>query len=903
MEERYQIKGKIGQGGLGAVYRAFDIRMNREVAIKRIITDLEDKSISEEATRQLVKEAGSLASLQHPNIVTIYDVGSDEDGPFVVMELLTGDTLEKIISDGSFTWVDFRELAMQTMEALIAAQELNLVHRDLKPGNIMVNWLPSGKFQVKIVDFGLAKLTAKPSLQTIDQSDGVFGSIYFMAPEQFERVPLDLKVDLYAIGCVFYYALTGTYPFDGEHAAEVMASHLQHHVSPLQEVREGIPIWVCDWIMWHLNRQPSDRPESARQSLQVFVENDTAHKDPPMSTGIPSTPSESEPPKRPKLLIPGSAPAPEVVPDPTPTQRVKTASIPKPLEPPRGSKPSIHTGSQVIQSAPEPPAAAEPEVAPTPVETIPVVEQAPVEPEEKPAPVLSRATSTPAANAPVLKKATLTTPATEQTAITNETVEAAPETPAAAEPDTPPIETPPIPVIVPATSDAKSIPILSRASTKPAASAPILKKASGSPTAPAAKPISPAPATGQVVAIPGKVVAPIGAAPPIKTAQVEESTPTPAAIAPPKKGISPAAKMTIAAMIGILTLGLAVALLKKSEANAEAKIYNNIINQVPAKQPIPIKSRELEILLTNAAAVGSTEDRTAVYMALVLAETSDGTDIDKRIAEFATTKSLVPNIRVILLGNVLRQRKSPEIVDTLISFAKSTDEPESAVAAIEGVRETAADKHLTDILSFISSEDSKMRAAAEENAVKIIARSSAKDSLGSQLADAYGSASEDAMRHAMLRLLGRIGGDKAMALAKENLASADKKDQIAAIVALENWSTPAGFNALVEFIPTTAELDIRARAFSSAYQYALEDPKNAEKNWTLLETEAKTQDEQIKVIRGVANVKPAPWAFALLEKIAKNSDDEKAVDFATRAIDRLKDIQRVKGDGKKEEEE
>ncbi|MEP2775422.1 MAG: serine/threonine-protein kinase [Luteolibacter sp.] len=820
MEERYEIKGKIGQGGLGAVYRAFDVRMSREVAIKRIAADSDDASVSEEATKQLVKEAGSLASLQHPNIVTIYDVGSDEDGPFVVMELLTGDTLEKLISDGSLTWSDFRELAMQTMEALIAAQELNLVHRDLKPGNIMLSWLPSGKFQVKIVDFGLAKLSAKPSLQTIDQSDGVFGSIYFMAPEQFERVPLDLRVDLYAIGCVFYYALTGTYPFDGEHAAEVMASHLQHHVTPIQEVREGLPIWACDWIMWHLNRQPSDRPETARQSLRVFMENDAGQKDPQLSTGTPA--AQDEAPKRPKLLIPGSAPVPEVVKEATLTQRVKTASMPKSLEPPKGSKPSVHTASQDVQSAPESPTEPEPE---TPEETAPA----------------------------------------------------------------------------PVASEDKSVPVLTRAGTKPAPAAPILKKASGSATGPTVKSLSSAPATSKAV-VPGKVVAPTGAVSPAKKTAGDSAPPAPT-FAPPKSGLSSSAKMTIAAMIGILVVILAIVLLKKSESNAEAKIYNALIAQVPAGDPIPMKSRELEILLRNAASVGATEDRMSVYMALALAESSDGTDIDKRIAEFATTEVLVPNIRVVLLSSVLRQRKNPEIVETLLDFAKSTDEPESAVAAMEAIRQTATDKHFTEILRFISSKDSNMRKAAEENAVKIMERSSSKDSLGAQLAGAYGTASDDTYRHAMLRLLGRVGGAKAMALAKENLASSDKKNQIAAIVALGNWSTPEGFKALVEFIPTTMELDIRARAFTSAYQYALDDPKNAEENWTLLATEAKTQDEQIKVIRGVANVKPAPWAFNLLQKIATTSDDEKAVDFAKRAIERLKDIQRVKGGGKNKDKE
>ena len=129
MEDRYEIRGKIGQGGLGAVYRGYDTRMSREVAIKRITTNTaEDPELQEESTRQLIKEAGALASLQHPHIVTIYDVGSDEDGPYVVMELISGKTLDEIIERAPLTWPDFRELALQAQEALIAAQELDLIH-------------------------------------------------------------------------------------------------------------------------------------------------------------------------------------------------------------------------------------------------------------------------------------------------------------------------------------------------------------------------------------------------------------------------------------------------------------------------------------------------------------------------------------------------------------------------------------------------------------------------------------------------------------------------------------------------------------------------------------------------------------------------------------------------------
>ena len=97
MEDRYEIRGKIGQGGLGAVYRGYDTRMNREVAIKRISINTGDPELQEESTRQLIKEAGALASLQHPNIVTVYDVGADADGPYVVMELISGQTLDELI--------------------------------------------------------------------------------------------------------------------------------------------------------------------------------------------------------------------------------------------------------------------------------------------------------------------------------------------------------------------------------------------------------------------------------------------------------------------------------------------------------------------------------------------------------------------------------------------------------------------------------------------------------------------------------------------------------------------------------------------------------------------------------------------------------------------------------------
>lgn len=353
MEERYQIRGKLGQGGLGSVYRAFDSRMNREVAIKRIVPD-GDELVTKEAADQLQKEAGSLAALQHPNIVTVYDVDRDADGPYVVMELIGGKTLDELVESAPLTFDDFKELAKQTQEGLIAAQELGLVHRDIKPGNLMLNWLPSGKFQVKIVDFGLARMLSVPTVETVGPNDSIYGSIYFMAPEQFERAAIDRRVDMYAMGCVYYHALTGEYPFNGNTALEVMTAHLHHTVTPLIELRPDLPVWLCDWIMWHMNRLPDDRPPDARRALHVFLQNESA---PP-----PPLPKEKKPAAGPPAVKrPGAPAAVKVHTGPLQPPAAKTQNAPKSLTPPEGFKPSVHTASVFIGDqllpAPDTPAA------------------------------------------------------------------------------------------------------------------------------------------------------------------------------------------------------------------------------------------------------------------------------------------------------------------------------------------------------------------------------------------------------------------------------------------------------------------------------------------------------------------------------------------------------------------
>jgi serine/threonine protein kinase len=782
MEDRYEIRGKIGQGGLGAVYRGYDTRMNREVAIKRIgIGD--DDGGREESTKQLIKEAGALASLQHPHIVTVHDVGADEEGPYVVMELIAGKTLDELIEQAPLTWPDFRELALQTQEALIAAHERNLIHSDLKPSNLMLSWLPSGKFQVKIVDFGLATLARSQSKEELDTLDAVFGSIFFMPPEQFERHPLDERSDIYSMGCVYYQALAGCYPFGGESGAEVMFAHLNHTVKPLQEVRSDIPVWVCDWIMWQLNRNPADRPESARQCLSVFLQNDK-NPNPTMSLGT----AQPSGPKRPRLIIPGSdsaaaeAPPAPAAPVATPvalsapaavvsslpadpvtiSEVPQTKSTPQPLKPPEGAKPSVHTAPQDLPTTPEP--------------------------------------------APV------------------------------------------VPVRVP-----------------------------------------------------------LAAATPVPTTAFQRGpSPTPTVAAPKKMAkarLSNAAKTMIAAVLGILAVLLAWMLIDRQSQNRETGIYNEMI-QYAAKgdaTELPVTKHKLDILLRSAVNVSANEHRQTIYKALYLAKATDGTDVDKAIAEFATTREMLPEVKKILIRDVIRMRKNPAVVPILIQYASTTADAPSAVAALEAVRFMAGGEQFDQFLNVIqTTTHAEVRKAAEDTAAEILRKAPSRTAFADRLATSHATAVDENIRHSFLRLLGRCGGPKALEVVRAALADTDQKNQIAAIMALGSWGDDAGFPILADYVAAATDDSLRNRAFESALRFVSDstvehDPKAWEEQWTMLSKQSKTRAEQEKLIRGLVNL-DTDWALKLVEGYTQ-SDDDNIADLAVRAVENIKERRKTKSDG------
>ena len=214
------------------------------------------------------------------------------------MELISGKTLDELIERAPLTWPDFRELAIQTQEALIAAQELGLIHSDIKPSNLMLTWLPSGKFQMKIVDFGLATLDPVPVAGRLAGNRGRLRLDLFHGTRAVRAGPARCPDGHLRHGLRLLSGAHRHLSVPGETGHEVMVSHLHHKVIPIQELRADIPLWACDWIMWMINRMPADRPESAREALQVFFQNDKNPK-PTMSLGKAHAGHPAGPPRPP----------------------------------------------------------------------------------------------------------------------------------------------------------------------------------------------------------------------------------------------------------------------------------------------------------------------------------------------------------------------------------------------------------------------------------------------------------------------------------------------------------------------------------------------------------------------------------------------------------------------------
>lgn len=256
---RYQVIERIGGGGMALVYRAHDILLNRNVAIKVLRSQFVH---DEEFIRRFRREAQSAASLSHSNVVSIYDVGQEDEIHYIVMEYIEGKNLNEIIKERAPLQVDESvRIASQICDALDHAHQNQIIHRDIKPHNILIG--RNGR--VKVTDFGIARAVTST---TITQTGSVVGSVHYFSPEHAKGVTTGEKSDLYSLGIVLYQMLTGSLPFLGESPISIALKHLQEEFEEPKKLNPLIPQSVENVILRSMRKNPEERYTSAKEMLQ-----------------------------------------------------------------------------------------------------------------------------------------------------------------------------------------------------------------------------------------------------------------------------------------------------------------------------------------------------------------------------------------------------------------------------------------------------------------------------------------------------------------------------------------------------------------------------------------------------------------------------------------------------------
>jgi serine/threonine protein kinase len=312
---RYRVDELIGRGGMADVYRGADIVLDRAVAIK-VLTERDDGERD-----RFLREARSMARLNHRNVVAVYDAGRDETSSFIVMELVEGRTLASVPANELTVHAAIRHY-IEILEALAYAHESGVIHRDVKPANVML--LPNGT--VKVMDFGLARRTS--DMSSASTAGEIVGTIAYLPPERFLGKIADARSDLYSVGVMLYETFTGTVPFksDSDDLVAVIFGHVNEPPAPPHTVNRAVPAPVERIIMRLLEKEPERRYQSAEDvmlDLRTLLTGPAEAAEPPeAATGQPQ-PQQPPPPVRPsKVVIP--APAPRPTPAPTSKRNIES---------------------------------------------------------------------------------------------------------------------------------------------------------------------------------------------------------------------------------------------------------------------------------------------------------------------------------------------------------------------------------------------------------------------------------------------------------------------------------------------------------------------------------------------------------------------------------------------------
>jgi serine/threonine protein kinase len=259
---KYKVVGEIGRGAMGIVYKGIDPYIGRTVAIKTIRFDVVGQKFAmEEAQSRFLREARSAGNLNHPNIVTVYEVGEDAGITFIAMEYIEGASLDELLASGKkFSLEEIVELVCRTAEGLESAHRKGIIHRDIKPGNILID--QEGK--PHIVDFGIARLSSS----TLTQANMVMGTPFYMSPEQIAGRPVDYRADIFSLGCIIYELLTSQKPFGGETVTTVIYKIINENPPPLRAVQKNLPEGLECVVNKALAKDPQSRYQSCRELIE-----------------------------------------------------------------------------------------------------------------------------------------------------------------------------------------------------------------------------------------------------------------------------------------------------------------------------------------------------------------------------------------------------------------------------------------------------------------------------------------------------------------------------------------------------------------------------------------------------------------------------------------------------------
>ena len=262
LDGRYQIESLVGMGGMANVYRGTDIKTGNAIAVKVLKEEFLD---NEELVRRFKNESKAISILDHPNIVKVYDVSVTDRLQYIVMEYVDGITLKEYLKQrgGALTWKETVHFATQVLSALQHAHSKGIIHRDVKPQNIML--LANGS--IKMMDFGIARFSRAQS-QTV--SDKAIGSVHYISPEQAKGDKTDARTDIYSVGVMLYEMLSGKLPFDGDGAVSIAIMQISDKAKPLAQVAPNVPEGLCQITEKAMEKDPAKRYQSAQEMLEAI---------------------------------------------------------------------------------------------------------------------------------------------------------------------------------------------------------------------------------------------------------------------------------------------------------------------------------------------------------------------------------------------------------------------------------------------------------------------------------------------------------------------------------------------------------------------------------------------------------------------------------------------------------